>query len=927
MPDLSLKLRLVITILVLALLSTFVISDRALILTKRQVSAEQATVLKHAATVIGASLFADLSTRAEQVEFFANLPLLRSGEMSPDERQELLRYIKTTNPNYAWVGLTNPQGVIVQDADNLLPGANVSKRSWFLQGSQGTAFGDAHQALLLEELLQGEDASEPLRFVDISTPVYSPTGELVYVLGVHLNLLWAQEIKLRMLTEIGDPDIEILVLDHKQQPIISNIERLDKQTDLLTNFTKSLPISDWKGQVQVIGWPRDRDYLTAAASSGAVINSPSLGWTVVARKPLDAVYKPADGFATDVFWFAAVIFLLFMVIVWFAIDRALRPLVSLAAIADKIRESDAHAQLPELKGNSEVARFARSLSQLVNELTDKNRELVLADRMFSDNRLATMVTDAKRNIIRINNAFTEFTGYTIEEVRGKKPSILSSGRHDKSFYDSMNIALKEQGRWRGEIWNRHKSGRIYPEYLTIITLTNTKKETTNFIGMFEDISEQKGRERSLDRLKNFDSLTNLPNREAGIRSLNAAIEESQRSDEPFAIIFIDISGFKTVNELMGHRVGDQLLRQVARRLMSIAVEQGFLARWGGDEFMLYASRCDRQIAKRISNQLLDAMTNPFHTQDEEHQLSINCGIALFPEHAKDTASLLRYADIAMLGAKKNRKEPVLFYTPEMNDQVVRHMEMESALRRAIESNFQGFELYYQPQFYGKNRVIKGYEALIRWNSLELGFVSPDQFIMLAESCGLIEPIGRWVMARACETLAQFNASSQHPLSMSINVSGMQLQDRKFVDQLVRCANEHDVAREQLIVEVTETAFMGSDSGANEVLEAVRGVGFGVSIDDFGTGYAGLDYIQRFKPTEIKIDRTFVDKMLTDPHCMNIVKFTSHLAQSMELELVAEGVETQEQLDALNDLGEIIAQGYLLGRPLPFKEAVQQLLSN
>ena len=925
MANLTLKVRLLLTILVLAMVSTYFISDRALVLTQRQVLSEQSRVLNHAATLMSTTLYTDLATQAQKVEFFANLPLLRSGNMDQTKRQALLLHIKSTSPYYAWVGLTDPAGMIVQDADQLLLGADVSERNWFLEGREKTSFGDAHRATLLENILKREDSNEPLRFVDISSPIRDLDASLQMVLAVHLNLAWAQDLKRKMLADIGDPAIEIILVDHAGNPVLSSYPLLGDPLQTTEFLTNTLTMVEGE-QKQVITWPDGEAYLTSVSNTDHPINSPSLGWSIVARKSMNAVYEPVYDFADEVYAFAVGIFLTFMAIVWFAIDRALHPLMNLAQIADRIRQGE-EVSLPEIPGKSEVATFSQSLARLINELTRKNRELILADRMFSDNHLAIMITDEKRKIIRINHAFTKFTGYTFDEVLGQTPSILSSGRHDKSFYNNMNTALKEHGSWRGEIWNKDKSGRVFPEFLTIISLANEQDEVTNYIGMFEDITEQKGRERSLDRLKNFDSLTNLPNREAGIRSLNSAIEESQSSGEPFAVIFIDISNFKSINELLGHQSGDQLLRQVSRRLVSLAIEQGFIARWGGDQFMMHAVRADNIIAKRITQQLLEVMSQPFVIGDKEHFLSINCGVSFYPDDATDVATLLRFADIAVLEAKKNRQEPVLFYRPEMNEQVVRHMELEGALRQAIKHDFQGMELFYQPQISSNTGVIKGFEALIRWNSEPFGFVPPDQFIPLAESSGLIEVIGHWVIESACRDLAMINAQRTCALTLSINISGVQLQQTNFVDELIDCVNRHGCERKDLIIEVTETAFMAGDSAANLVLESVREAGFGISIDDFGTGYASLDYIQRFKPTEIKIDRIFIDKMLSDPHCMNIVRFTMNLADSMNLEVVAEGIETQEQLDKLKELGSVIGQGFLLGRPQPLTEVLPQLELN
>lgn len=920
-------MRLVILILGMALVSTIVLTEISVVLTRAQVERDQSTILRNTAARMALNLRDDLSARAAEVEFFAELPILEDGELSAEQIRELLSYIKEAYPHYAWVGLVDQKGSILQDADNLLVDASVSERAWFTEGMKGTYFGDAHEAVLLAKLLAPQnDSSMPLRLVDISAPIKDDQGRVKYVIGTHLSLEWAHEVQTDMLVQLNDPDVEILVLNYEGSLILdSDFHANLEQEDIETFFKRKL--NDQSSiRSEQLEWPDGKTYLTVAIHPDEPQNSPTLGWTIVARKPLEAVYEPAGALARQIILGSVIIFAAFTLLIWISVKRSLKPLEEVALLADRIRESEAHAQIPEMEGGSEVARFSRSLTKLVNDLTHKNQELILADRMFFDNSLAIMVTDEQRRIVRVNKAFTKFTGFTEEEAVGNKPSMLSSGRHPKEFYDNLNIALREHGSWRGEIWNKHKSGRIYPEYLTIIALIDEQGVVNNYIAMFEDITEQKNRDKNIERLRNFDPLTRLPNRESGIRAVEKTIQEAASEETEVSLIFVDISGFKSINEVHGHEQGDNLIKQVARRLNSVAMLNGYMARWGGDEFLICARNCNQERAKDIIERLLNAMSTPFYTQEDEQHLSIHCGVAIYPRDADDVATLLRFADIALLESKKRRSVPALFYSSDMNDSIVRHMEIENALRYSVEHNFAGFDLFYQPQYSADTLEIKGFEALIRWQMGDKGPISPDIFIPLAEGNGLIEPIGDWVLGQACRTLKELNAEQSQPLSMSVNVSGVQLQTPGYLKRLRAMVDEIGISRENIIVEVTETAFMATDTNANEVLSAIRAAGFGVSIDDFGTGYASLDYIQRFRPTEIKVDRVFVQKMLTDEHCLNIVKFTLNLAESMKLEVVAEGVETQEQLDALKSMGKVIAQGYLLERPLPLDQ-LRELMSD
>lgn len=928
MRNMSLKMRLVILILGMTLVSTISLTESSLILTRDQVLRDQTTILRNTATRMAANLREDLEARAAEVEFIVELPSLEQGELSSEEISELLRYVKDAYPHYAWVGLVDTQGTIIQDADNLLINASVAQRDWFIEGQKGTYFGDAHEAVLLAKLLPQESESlAPLRLVDISAPIKDDSGTTLYVLGTHLSLAWAREIQIDMLSQLNDPDVEILVLNLQGRLILDSDFHLEVAPEEMELFFQSHLSDQAELSTRVTLWPDGKEYLTVAMHSDAPVNSASLGWTVVARKPIDAVFEPAQVLARQLILISLVVFGVFTLLMWLAVKRSLKPLEEVAQLADRIRESETKAEIPEMQGNSEVARFVRSLAKLINDLSTKNQQLILADRMFFDNRLAIMVTDDQRRIVRVNRAFTEFTGFSEAEALGQKPSLLSSGRHSKEFYDAMNVSLLEHGSWRGEIWNRHKSGRIYPEFLTIIALTNDEGATQHYIAMFEDITEQKSQDVRLERLRNYDTLTKLPNRESAIRAVEITLKEADAESGDAALIFVDIAGFKNINEVYGHEEADQLLKQVARRLNSVVLESGYMARWGGDEFLICLRQCDLPKAKMITERLIDVMSSPFYLQEVEQHLRIHCGISLYPKDARNAANLLRFANIALLESKKHRNTPVLFYSSEMNDSIVLHMEIENALRNSVDNYFSGFELYYQPQFDGRTGKIKGLEALLRWHMKDRGPIGPDLFIPLAEANGLIEPIGSWVIKQACLTLSKLIHDFQIELTMSVNISGIQLQESRFIERLKQACNDSLIPRQLLIVEVTETAFMANQTEANQMLSDIRAAGFGVSIDDFGTGYASLDYIQRFKPTEIKIDRVFIQKMLTDDHCLNIVRFTLNLAESMNLEVVAEGVETQEQLDALNNMGKVIAQGYLLERPLPESQLLETLQSS
>jgi len=920
MDNLSLRVRLVLLIVLMAIFSSVLIAARTLQLSSDHISQDQARLLQSTSTRMAHRLQEDLQARAREITLLTQLPLFRDPQAATDGKQQLLAHLKSIYRYYAWIGLTDAEGNITVDSDKLLAGKNVATRDWFINGSQKLTFDDVHDAILLAQLLpRPTKDNTPLRLVDISAPLHTRTGELIGVIGAHLSIEWASEVRAQMLEEANDPSLEIMVLNHEGKLVLDSDNPQAHSAGFASFVAEFMFNPAMATAPQSLTWPGGNEYLTAVAKSGAAADSPSLGWAVVVRKPSAVAYLPARELAFEIVLLCILVCLMFIAVIWVVIRRSLKPLELIAKTADRIKNQELDTPIPLLKGSNEVATFARSLTELVNSLRAKNKELLLAERMLSENRLGIMITDQYQCIIRVNQAFTHYTGYTEAEVIGRKPSYLSSGRHPRQFYEDMNKQLALYGSWRGEIWNRNKNGQDFPEFLTITTLKDAQGMVHNYIGMFEDISEKKGAELQLERLANYDILTSLPNRTSAIKAIDAAITIKKAEPGKFALIFIDLVQFKNINDTLGHASGDDLLRQVAQRLNSLVDEPSFLARWGGDEFLIYAEGCDSFDAAELAQKLVAAMSKPYQVDNNSFHIGMNSGISLFPDDARDAASLLRFADVAMVKAKKLKGQPYCFYDNSMNESVIQHMELDASLHRANENGFSNFELYYQPQYASDTGELKGTEALIRWKHPIRGFVRPDIFIPIAETNGLISPMGDWILEQACLGLKQINQTTQKTLSMSINISGVQLQSPDFVQKLCATVDRHLLERSQLIVEVTETAFTEDRSQANHSLQLIREAGFGVSIDDFGTGYASLDYILRFKPSEIKVDRVFIDKMLIDEHCLNIVKFTLGLAVSLHMEVVAEGVETAEQLQRLQELGAPIVQGYLLGKPQPLAQ--------
>jgi len=920
----SLKFRLVVIIALMALVSALVLSQISSGLSRAQIERDQGTILRNTAGRMASRLSQDMSTRANEITFLTNLQRIKDPGVPLAEKKALLEQVKANHPFYAWIGMTDAEGTILIGTDDLLVGKSVAKREWFLEGSRGLHFGDAHDAFLLAKIMPKPKWDDlPLRLVDVSAPVVDAQGKLIGVICGHLSLDWAFEARQRMMHELNDPNIDLLVLNEAGKVLMGTPALPSLAVDL-SGLIAQQQAASHGDHPYVVQWPDGRRYLTELVAESGFRNYRGMGWSVIARKPADIAFAPALELTETILAVGGVAVLLFAFVLWFILQRSLRPLENIAAVADRIRNDDLSMPIPDLKGNGEIAVFARSLTSLVASLQDKNEELRLAERMFSESGQGIMVTDGERTIVRVNRAFTHVTGFEAEEAIGQKPSLLRSGRHDRAFYDRMDDSLHNYGFWRGEIWNRNRAGNIYPEWLTINTLRNNEGEVCHYIAMFDDITEKKGYEERLVHLANYDLLTHLPNRHLLQSQLDNAIATAEKNEQSVALLFVDLDLFKNINDTLGHPAGDRVLEEVAKRFRQQIGEQQTLARWGGDEFVVLAPNSDNYTAAELANRLIATTDEPYLIDGQKYHIGLSCGIAMFPTDGVEGASLLRFADVAMYEAKREGSNRYRFYEHSMNDKVERFMRYDALLRRSVESGLDEFELLYQPQFdYSGSRIL-GVEALIRWNHPELGRVSPAEFIPVAEKTGMIYPIGRWVIDSACAAHVELNRDAAEPVTMSINISALQLQDQELCDHLCATASRYGIAHSALILEVTESAIIDNEEQATQTLTRLRDEGFNISIDDFGTGYASLHYIQKFRPNEIKVDRSFIATMLDDQDSLNIVKFTLGLSQTMAIDAVAEGVETREQQAMLQTIGEPRIQGYLLGKPMPLAQVKERL---
>lgn len=597
-------------------------------------------------------------------------------------------------------------------------------------------------------------------------------------------------------------------------------------------------------------------------------------------------------------------------------------------IANDMQQMAADPQLNiniEVSGSDELARMAQAMNRMINERQKANQALSRAAAVFDYSAEGIMVTDADNHIELVNPAFCQITGYSPEEVKGRSPSFLSAHRHPQHFYTAMWETLHTEGKWEGELWNKRKDGQVYPEYLAITLVRNSQGKIIQYIGLFMDISKRKQYEQDLWYQANFDALTGLPNRKLFNERLQHEINIAQHDSRKLAILLIDLDQFKYINDVQGHATGDLLLKDVGKRLENIAGKTEFIARIGGDEFVLILPRLTNELSiEHMATRIIETLAVPFTLNNREVQISASFGIGVYPEDGQDVSSLTRNTETAMYQAKDAGRNNFKYFTAGMNQAMFARMELEQRLRRAVAQN--EFTLHYQPIVDMQTGMVSSVEALIRWQDPDFGMIPPDQFIGLAEETGLIEPMGEWVLNQAMHDLKQWQKSGLN-INVAINVSSRQCINTRgmsFDQVLQECFSRHQIAPRNVHIEITESMLMGDASHCLSTLNAIRHLGSQIYIDDFGTGYSSLSYLKKFPISVIKIDRSFVENALDNSSNANLVKAIIMMGQSLEMKLVAEGIETEAQWHFLRNLGCHYAQGYLISKPLAFDDVTPLL---
>lgn len=561
----------------------------------------------------------------------------------------------------------------------------------------------------------------------------------------------------------------------------------------------------------------------------------------------------------------------------------------------------------------------------VQDVTEHKRaedQLRIAAATFETHE-AIMITDADANILRVNQAFEATTGYSVEDVLGKNPRILNSGHQDKAFYAVMWQQLNTAGTWSGEMWDRRKDGQIYPKWLTITAVKNGQGTITEYVAIFSDITERKEAEQEIRNLAFYDALTKLPNRRLLMDRCHQALAASVRSQTFGALLFLDMDRFKVLNDTLGHDYGDLMLIEVADRITGCVRDVDTVARLGGDEFVVLLEEAGHSLddASRrtavVAEKIRASLALPYQLKDSVHHSSPSIGVSLYHGEDESVDTLLKQADMAMYQAKDSGRNAVRFFDPNMQLAVETRASLETDLRHAIAN--QELHLYYQIQVDREFRPL-GVEALVRWKHPARGMVSPGQFIPIAEESSLILDIGHWVLDTACRQLASWgNYRITRELTVAVNVSAAQFRQPDFVDQIATLLRDHQVDASRLKLELTESVVMADVADVVAKMQALKTLGVKLSMDDFGTGYSSLSYLKRLPLDQVKIDQSFVRDIATDSNDAMMVRTIIDLAQNFGLDVVAEGVETEEQRLFLKQHGCPGYQGYLFSKPVPVAE--------
>jgi diguanylate cyclase (GGDEF)-like protein/PAS domain S-box-containing protein len=579
---------------------------------------------------------------------------------------------------------------------------------------------------------------------------------------------------------------------------------------------------------------------------------------------------------------------------------------------------DIHLRLDE--GGDPSGMLVR-VSEAQQALSDQDK-INLHARIIEDSEQGVLITDAHERIVSINSSFTRITGYTPAESIGKTPDLLRSGVHDAEFRAKVRTAMQGGGPWRGEIVGKRKSGELFPQSVTISAVRDQSGKISHTFSLFSDISVHKDAEARMQRMANYDPLTGLPNLCLLTTLVGQALTETKRSGEHGALLVVEISRIGAISDTLGHEIGNELLCEIGRLFRATLREGDVLARLDGYRFAVALLHVEkREHAGIVAEKLLAALVSPIMIAAHSLQVGAHVGITVYNEDGADVPTLIRYADVAVARAAQSLESNFLFYSEEMNQRAKEHLRIESELRQALQNH--ELQLYYQPKVSLRSGRIVGAEALLRWRHPLRGMVSPGVFIPVAEETGLIHDLGAWVLEEACRQVSEWREANLIMPPIAVNLSARQF-DSELPKRIAAVLQKHQVQPEQINLEITESLLVRGTEKIIAIMNELVAMGMALALDDFGTGYSSLAYLKKFPISTLKIDRSFVIGLPYEENDCAIARAIVTMAQQLRQEIVAEGVETAEQMSFLRELGCDQLQGYLFSQPVPAEEFAEML---
>ncbi len=863
--------------------------------------------------------------RSREIQNAAILDDIRDPRVPIARKREILERLQHTFNAYAWIGICDAKGIGLVGTGKYLEGKDLSQRPWCTKGREGNYIGDMHDALLLSKLLPNP-SGEMFYLVDVAAPVIDKKGVLQGVLCGHIFWKWAEEV----LDSKQTPGKDIFLLTQDGLVMSGPEAPRSALSKLAPNTMQAIQQTDRDSGYLLEKWSNGKIYLVGYAKSSGYRDYPGLGWVSLMREDVTNAFAPARQLRQHILLMGIALGVLFSWLGWLMAGRIARPITRISEAAENIAAGELHHDVPAQRGDDEVAHLSTAIRDMVQELTSEiarrrkaEEGLRLSAKVFENNSEAIMITDVGRNIVSVNRAFTEITGYAEEEVLGKNPRILASGKQTAAFYANFYESLRSKDQWRGEIWNKRKNGEVFPEWVTVSVLRDEQDQITHYVAVFLDITERKKEEERVQYLANYDVLTGLPNRYLLSDRLDQAITSAQRHQTRMAVLFIDLDRFKNINDSLGHDVGDELLRMVSERLRACLRHSDTIARQGGDEFVaLLEDIGSEDEVTFIAEKMIASLLEQFAVGDYKLSITPSIGVSVYPDDGDTAVQLLRNADLAMYRAKSMGRNRFEYYKPEMNIKALQRLHLENDLRIAVAKG--QLQLHYQPKVNVLSGKVVGMEALLRWQHPELGFIPPDSFIPVAEECGMINEIGDWVLRQAALQVRIWQEQGYRIVPVAVNLSARQFSQNDFARKVQTIVRDVGVDARFIELELTESMLMDLGESSLAVMNQLNDAGFSLALDDFGTGYSSLSRLKTLPMKYLKIDQSFVRDITTDKNDESIVSATVLLAHAMGIRVIAEGVMTQGQLDFLRYLHCEEYQGFLFSPAVPADEMARYL---